>query len=107
MKITSAESTRAGQITPVSTNAGVAPPPTNAGSGSGPAASVQLSPQAQALAAAKTEAASYVPAVNAVPDRDDRVAELKSSIAAGIYQVSGGDIADQILRRSQADKITG
>ena len=77
----------------------------DAGNGATPAATVELSPQAQALAAAKTEAAGYVSAVNAVPDREDKIADLKSRIAAGTYKVSGSDIADQIVRRSQADKI--
>ena len=107
MKISNIESTRAGQITPVSSTQGITPAARAADTGNGatPAATVELSPQAQALAAAKTEAAQYVPTVNAVPDREAKIAELKSRIAAGTYQVSGSDIADQMLRRAQADKI--
>jgi flagellar biosynthesis anti-sigma factor FlgM len=106
MKISSNESTLAGQVGAVGT-APVAPAsqlnPT--GSGQGPAASVELSSEAQALASAHAEAASYVPVVNAVPDREDKISALKSSIAAGTYQVSSRDIADQMVRRSQADQL--
>ena len=64
-----------------------------------PAAQVELSSQAQALASAKA-------AVDAAPDtRDALVAKLKSQVDAGTYQVSGKDIADQMLRRAQADRI--
>ena len=107
MKISNSESIRAGQVSPV----GDAPPVTPAaktaqpGTGATPAARLELSPQAQALAAAKTEATQYLPAVNAVPDREDRVTDLKTRIAAGAYQVSAQDIAGQILNRAQADKI--
>ena len=104
MKISSIESAKAGQITPVGSGTGVAAvtPPA---SGTGPAASVELSSTAQARTAARAEAVRYVPAVNAVPDREDKIADLKSRIDAGTYQVSGQDIASQILRRAQADKI--
>ena len=107
MKISNTESILAGQVTPVAGTSGIAPTnrSTATGGAATPAATVELSPQAQALAAAKTEAAGYVTAVNAVPDRDDKIADLKARIAAGTYKVSGTDIADQILRRSQADKI--
>jgi anti-sigma28 factor (negative regulator of flagellin synthesis) len=105
MKITSGESTRASQISPVTASTSAAPTSSPVSSGTGPAASLQVSPEAQVRAAAQAEAASYVPAVNAVPDREDKISDLKSSIAAGTYQVSGQDIADQILRRSQADSI--
>ena len=105
MKISSTESILAGRVTPVAGTSGVTPATRPADAGSTPAATVELSPQAQALATAKTEAAHYVPAVNAVPDREDKIADLKSRIAAGNYKVSGTDIADQILRRSQADKV--
>ena len=107
MKISSTESILAGQVNPVAGTSGITPTTrsTATGGAATPAATVELSPQAQALAAAKTEAAGYVPAVNAVPDRDDKIADLKARIAAGTYQVNGTDIADQILRRSQADKI--
>ena len=77
------------------------PPP-----GSGPAAHVELSARAKALSAAKTEAASYLPAVHAAPDvRTDLVAKLKAQVESGSYHVSSSDIADQIVRRGQADKL--
>ena len=107
MKISNIESARAGQVAPISSTSGVTPATrtADASNGATPAATVELSPQAQALTAAKTEAAGYVPTVNALPDRDDKIADLKSRIAAGTYQVSGNDIADQILRRAQADQL--
>jgi len=111
MKISNDESTRAAQITP-------AQPPISVGksvghsshhqgvSASGPAAQVELSAQAQALAASKAEAAHYLPAVQAAPEtRDDLVSKLKTQVESGSYHVSGTDIADQILRRSAADRL--
>ena len=106
MKISSLESTRAGQITAVSGSPGVGT--VNAqtsGSASGPAASVEISTAAQAYAGARAEAAGYVATVNSVPDRQDKIDALKSRIAAGTYQVSSVDIASQMLRRAQADRI--
>ena len=108
MKISSTESIRAGQIAPVSSTSGIAPAArsADAGSGAAPAATVELSPQAQALSAAKAEAARFAPAVAAVPDtRDTLVADLKARIDAGTYHVSGQDIADQVVRRAQADRL--
>ena len=108
MKISNTESIRAGQIAPVSAAPSISPSNRTADSGNGaaPAATVELSAQAQALSAAKTEAARFTPAVTAVPDtRDDLVASLKARVDAGTYHVSSSDIADQIVRRSQADRI--
>ena len=74
--------------------------------GSGPAAKIELSDQAKALSAAKTQAANYLPAVNAAPEtRVDLVSKLKAQVESGTYHVSSADIADQIVRRAQADKI--
>lgn len=42
-----------------------------------------------------------------MPDREDRIAELKARIEAGEYQVSGAEIADTMIRRAIADKIKG
>ena len=109
MKISNIESIRAGQIAPVGTAPSVAPAArsADAGSGAAPAATVELSPQAQALSAAKAEAARFAPAVAAVPDtRDTLVTDLKARIDAGTYHVSGNDIADQIVRRAQADRLS-
>ncbi len=103
MKISDIESLRAGQVGAVTKPSGVAAPATPAGQSSGlgatPAAQIELSAQAQSLAAAKA-------AVDAAPDtRDDLVAKLKSQVDAGTYHVSGKDIADQMVRRAQADRI--
>ena len=107
MKISSEESLRAGRIEPITPaqSGAVQTPPTTA-SGSGPAAQVELSAQAQALSAAKTEAARFLPAVQAAPEtRDDLVSRLKSQVESGSYHVSGADIADQIVRRAKADSV--
>jgi negative regulator of flagellin synthesis FlgM len=60
---------------------------------------LELSSQAQAISAAR-------PAVDAAPEiREELVASLKAQIDAGTYQVSGADIADQMVRRALADQI--
>jgi len=103
MKISNLESLRASQVDTVSRPAGVSGaspvPAESAGRAATPAASVELSSQAQAIASAKA-------AVEAAPDtRDDLVANLKAQIDGGTYQVSGRDVAEQMLRRAQADRI--
>ena len=61
---------------------------------------------AVSLKKAKTEAATYLPAVNAAPDtRVALVDKLKAQVESGTYHVSSADIADQIVRRAQADII--
>ncbi|BDI29215.1 hypothetical protein CCAX7_12660 [Capsulimonas corticalis] len=71
----------------------------SAGSTGTPAAEVELSSQAQTLASA-------MQAVDATPEtRDDLVAKLQKQISSGTYSVSGSDIADQMVRRAQADRI--
>lgn len=49
--------------------------------------------------------AATVAKVNAMPDRDDFVAELKAKIDSGTYQPTGDDIADAMVRRAIADRI--
>ena len=102
MQISNNETLRANQIgavTPATGVAGRAPAQTPATEAAMPAAQVELSAQAQALASAKA-------AVDAAPDtRDDLVAKLKSQVDAGTYTVSGKDIAEQMLRRAQADRL--
>ena len=110
MKITNDEAIRAAGVAPVaavnSRTAAATPAAKSAAPGAGPAAQVELSAQAQALTAAKTEAASYLPAVNAAPDiRTSLVDKLKAQVESGTYHVSSADIADQIVRRTQADTI--
>ena len=109
MKITNDEAIRAASIDPISLpklQPHTPQPPKTATPGAGPAAQVEISAQAKALGAAKTEAASYLPAVQAAPDiRTDLVSKLKTQVDSGAYHVSSADIADQIVRRAQADKI--
>ena len=40
-----------------------------------------------------------------MPDREDRVSELKARIEAGEYSVTSAEIADAMVRRSIADRI--
>lgn len=103
MKISNLESLRASQTDAVArptSVTGTSPIPSGTSGQVGtPAAQVELSSQAQALASAKA-------AVEAAPDtRDDLVAKLKAQIDGGTYQVSGNDIAEQMIRRAQADRI--
>ncbi len=42
--------------------------------------------------------------IEAAPDREDRIADLKARIAAGEYQVTGEEIADAMIRRAAADR---
>jgi anti-sigma28 factor (negative regulator of flagellin synthesis) len=44
-------------------------------------------------------------AVMRMPDRGDRIAELKAKIDSGTYQVSGEEIADSMIKRAIADRI--
>ena len=109
MKITNDEAVRAAGVAPVAAVNPRTPAATAAKAaapGAGPAAQIELSAQAQALSAAKTEAANYLPAVNAAPDiRTSLVDKLKAQVESGTYHVRSADIADQIVRRAQADTI--
>ena len=111
MKITNDEAIRARSIDPISTPRlqPHTPQPTAKTTvpGAGPAVKVEISDQAKALgAAAKTEAAAFVPAVNAAPDiRTALVDTLKAQVESGTYHVPSADIADQIVRRVQADRL--
>ena len=111
MKITHDESTRAAQIAPAQAptsvgQVGAQPTHYKGLHTPAPAAQVELSTQAQALSASKAEAAHYLPAVQGAPEtRDDLVSKLKTQVDSGSYHVSSTDIADQILRRSAADRL--
>lgn len=109
MKITNDEAIRASSIDPISApklQPHTPKPTTAAAPGAGPAAQVEISAQAKALGTAKTEAAGYLSAVHAAPDiRTDLVSKLKTQVDSGAYRVSSADIADQMVRRAQADKI--
>jgi negative regulator of flagellin synthesis FlgM len=77
---------------------------TNARSGSvsngREAANVEISSTAQEIQQVKRQ-------INGLPDiREQRVAELKSQIENGTYNVSGDAIADLIIRRTLADSST-
>lgn len=103
MRITDIESLRAGQVSSVTpTQAAATQVKTAAqayGKGATPAAQVEFSAQAQAIAVAAV-------AVDQAPDvREGLVAKLKSQVDAGTYHVGGKNIADQILRRAQADRL--
>ncbi len=103
MRISNDESLRAGQIAPTaaSQSSTFRTPVPSEGQNriATPAAQVEFSAQAQTIASAKA-------AVDAAPDvREDLVARLKAQVDSGTYSVSGADIADALLRRSQADSI--
>lgn len=40
-----------------------------------------------------------------IPDREDRIAELKAKIEAGDYSPSAADIVDRMIRRAIADSV--
>ncbi|MBS1710964.1 MAG: flagellar biosynthesis anti-sigma factor FlgM [Armatimonadetes bacterium] len=44
--------------------------------------------------------------VNEMPDRDEMVAELKAKIESAAYHPTGEEIADTMIRRAIADRIT-
>lgn len=44
--------------------------------------------------------------VLAMPDRDEMVAELKARIEAGTYNPTADEIADAMIRRSVADRLS-
>lgn len=43
--------------------------------------------------------------VNAMPDREEMVADLKARIASGEYNVNADEIVDAMVRRHLADNI--
>ena len=49
--------------------------------------------------------ASVVADVNAMDDREDRIADLKARIESGSYNPAGADIADAMIRRAIADRM--
>lgn len=44
--------------------------------------------------------------VNAMPDREDMIADLKARIESGDYNPSAEEITDTMIRRAIADRIT-
>jgi len=107
MKITSDESLRASRVDTISPVQGGAAHTQKPTAGASPAAQVEISAQAQALAASKAEASRFLPAVQNTPDtRDNLVTQLKSQVDAGTYHVSSSDIAEQMVRRAKADSLS-
>ena len=49
--------------------------------------------------------ADVVADVNAMDDREDRIADLKARIESGAYGPSGSEIADAMVRRAIADRL--
>jgi anti-sigma28 factor (negative regulator of flagellin synthesis) len=49
--------------------------------------------------------AKVVQDVVRMPDREDRIAELKAKIDAGKYKPTGDEIADAMIRRAIADSV--
>ena len=44
--------------------------------------------------------------VIAMPDREDRVAEIRAQMQAGIWHPSGEEIADAMYRRAIVDRVS-
>lgn len=40
-----------------------------------------------------------------MPDREDRIAEVKAAIEAGTYNPTGEEIADAMIKRAIADRV--
>jgi flagellar biosynthesis anti-sigma factor FlgM len=103
MKITSEESLRASQIGsvgPINNNTTSAAGGTNQSNEATPAATVSFSTAAQDISTAKA-AIDNVPA-----GREQFVNSLKQQVEAGTYNVSSSNIADMMLRRASADKVS-
>ena len=49
--------------------------------------------------------ADVVADVKAMDDREDRIADLRARIEAGVYNPTGAEIADAMIRRAAADSI--
>ncbi len=49
--------------------------------------------------------ADVVADVNAMDDREDRIADIKVRIEAGSYNLTGPQIADAMVRRAIADRL--
>ena len=49
---------------------------------------------------------SVVELVKEMPDRESVILELKARIEAGTYNPSGDDIADTMIRRAIADRLS-
>ncbi len=115
MRITSEESIKAYGVDPLyAAKPGFGKTPqatTNTASPASPAAQVEVSDSAQALAAShtatiKAKTAPFLAAVQAAPDtRDALVSRLKAQVESGTYKVSASDIAEQAIRRAKADNI--
>ena len=113
MRITSEESIKAYGVDPVyAAKPGFGKTPQATTNTASPAAQVEVSDSAKALAAShtatiKAKAAPFLPAVQAAPDtRDSLVSRLKAQVESGTYKVAASDIAEQAIRRAKADNIS-
>ena len=43
--------------------------------------------------------------IREMPDREDRIAELKAKIEAGTYKPEAAEISDAMIRRAIADRV--
>lgn len=59
--------------------------------------------EAQARAQDAEMVDGFVASIVAMPDREDRIAELRARIEAGTYRPTGAEIVDSMIRRSIAD----
>jgi hypothetical protein len=48
---------------------------------------------------------AIVKRVEQMPDREDMIAELRARVEAGLYNPSGDEIAEAMIRRAIADSI--
>lgn len=73
--------------------------------GGNPASSPRLEVDLEAKAIDPSLVQAVVQDVLAMPDREDRVEELKAAIEAGEYNPTSMEIADAMVRRNIADRI--
>ena len=114
MRITSEESIKAYSVDPLYPAKGGSgkTPVATTNTAVSPAAQVEVSESAQALAAShtatiKAKTAPFLAAVQAAPEtRDALVSRLKAQVESGTYKVAASDIAEQAIRRAKADNIT-
>ena len=66
---------------------------------------IDLAAEARQRAEDTDLVAHVVADVNAMDDREERIAELRTRIEAGAYNPSGAEIADAMIRRAIADRL--
>lgn len=65
----------------------------------------ERSPSAHLRASDGALIARFSRKIDELPDREERIAELKARIEAGAYTVSGEAIVEAMVRRSIADRV--